>query len=147
MNTALNIFNAVWPLIALGGGATVVTQVLKRVTKLEKNSVIIFLFHSVTVVTTLITYLLGSHALSLGVLAVHGGAISGFANALYPVVKWMDGKLAKINQALKIVNQDLPQVEQTVGLPASAPIQPDTHTTGLPTAAQNTNTPPPPADF
>jgi hypothetical protein len=147
MNETLNIFNAIWPYIAGGAGITVFTQILKRLATLEKSSAIRTLFHTVTVVATGLSYWINKDV-SAVMLVLHGAGLSGFANALYPAVKWVDEKIAKIQKALKLVDQDLPEIEKVVNeaetIAASTATTTQTNTV---VAAQKTNTAPAAADF
>lgn len=114
MNETLTVLNIVWPYLVAGGGITVVTQILKRITRLENSAVILTLFHTVTLLTTAVAYLLSTHALSAGTLALHAAGFSGIANALYPLVARADAFLTKLNQALKIVKDGTPKVEAAI---------------------------------
>jgi hypothetical protein len=155
MNSAINIFNQVWPLVAGGAAITVITQILKRAANLEKNSVIKFLFHTVTFVWTALSYVLGAHGLSALLVVLHGGDFGYFGNSLYPIVKYLDEKAVTLRAAMKIVKNDLPAIEKVVGeletttgvsLSSTTSTSNATVTTST-TAAQNTNTTPPPAAF
>lgn len=121
--------NTILLLIGLGGGATLLTQVLKRVAKLEKSWIIRTLFHTTVVAGTVVSFALGTHgigAITLTAGLLHGGALEGFGNTIYPVVKWLDKWLTKVSRALKVVNKDEALVESTI---AAATV-----------ATQNTNT-------
>ena len=149
MNTALKIFDFVWPLLAVGGGLTLFTQIAKRIARVEKSSVARFMFHSFTLLFTFATWWV-DHAMGLYMLVLHGGAYSGFASGLYPVVKWLDGKVTKFMNVVKLVKQYEPALEK-VGLavetstgvslaPPADPPQPDT-------TVHNANNKPAAADF
>lgn len=132
MDTVVNVLNVIWPYLAVGGGITVVTQILKRMVKLENSAVIRTLFYTITLVTTALTFLLGNQGLSAGLLALHAVGYSGVANVLFPLVSRVDGFLSKLNEALKIVTKDAPAVEAGIAELAAAA-----------EAAQQTQTPAP----
>jgi hypothetical protein len=120
VNTAINIINAVWPYIAAGAGISVVTQVLKRLVKLESSKVILVLFHTITVVGTLVAYLLSNQTLNLGELGLRMAGLSGIAQAVHPFVSAANDWLSKLKQALDLINQDAPKVETAINEAAAA---------------------------
>lgn len=151
MGTLLKIFSFVWPLLAVGTGVTVLTQVTKRAARVEKSSVARTLFHTVTFLATLATWWV-DHAMSAYMLLLHGGAYGGFANGLYPVVKWVDGKVRSFYNAVKLAKKYAPDlekiaqdVEETTGVDLGVPETAAAPATPEPT--QNTNTAPTEADF
>jgi hypothetical protein len=123
MDQSLSVLYHLLPYIGLGGAATALTQIIKRGASLEKSWVIRGLFHAITVAATAVSFLLGSHGLSALAIFLHGGAVGGFGNALYPVVKWLDKWVTRVGKALKVVEADETKVTDTVDkVAAEAPI-------------------------
>lgn len=113
MNTA-QILNVVWPYLVTGGGISVVTQVLKRLAKLENSATVRLLFHTVTALTVVLAYLLSERGISAGMLALQGTAFSGIASAAFPLVSHTEGFLRKLYAAFQVINATAPQVETAI---------------------------------
>lgn len=152
METAIHIANILLPYLAVGAGLTVLTQIVKRVSRLERTSVILLLFHTLTFLATLATWWV-NHAMALYTLVLHGTAYSGAASALYPAVRWLDGKITSFYKTIQLAKKYEPELEAIaqkveedtgvdLGVPAeNAPAVPDL------APAQNTNKTPPAANF
>lgn len=151
MQTAINIVNILLPYLAVGAGLTVLTQVVKRISRLERTSVILLLFHTLTFLATLATWWV-NHAMALYALVLHGTAYSGAASALYPAVRWLDGRITSFYKTIQLAKKYEPELEaiaqkvqDATGVDLTPPADPAPAVAEQP--AQNTNEKPAPAEF
>lgn len=108
--------NEVLLLVGLGGGSTLLTQVTKRIAKLNKDNehdwVIRLLFHAFSFGGTVLSFVVGAHALSIVNAIVHMLSLEGSGTAVYPFVKVADKWLTKVQKGLKIVDAEEPKLEE-----------------------------------